>query len=203
MNMINARPRRMALACAVVVASICAAGTACYHTGYSRGVYVGPVATTYGPYWYPDTYTTIGYVNYPWWGDPPPPPANDPKRFESPTRKAIIEQVHSSFGDRGYRVLSNNADVDVAVYASTEPELDISGYIHDYDWKNTPKLKGRSKFPKGTVIVDVLQPRTHVLLWRGQAVTQVSDNVEQYQKNLREAVNQIVQKYPKSKAKKD
>ena len=202
MNTINARPRRFALACAVAVASVCAAGTACYSGygyGYGNGVYVGPVTTTYGPYWYPATYGSVTYVNYPWWGDPPPPPANDPKRLDSPTRTAIIEQVHSSFADRGYHVLSNGADVDVAVYASMEPELDISGYTHDYDWKNIPKLKDKTKYPKGTVIVDVLQPRTHVLLWRGQAVAPVTEDVDKYQKNLRDAVSQIVEKYPKAK----
>ena len=98
-------------------------------------------------------------------------------------------------------MLSNDADVDVAVYASMEPELDISGYTHSYDWKNVPKLKDKTKFPKGTVIVDVLQPKTHVLLWRGQTVAGISDDVDKYEKNLRTAVDQIVAKYPKAKAK--
>jgi hypothetical protein len=203
MNTTIARRSRLALACALSITALGVIGTGCYHSGYSGGYYVGPVATSYGPYWYPATYGTITYVDYPWWGDPPPPAPNDPKRKESPTRKAIIEQVHSSFSNRGYKVLSNDADVDVAVYASMEPELNISGYTHDYDWKNIPKLKDKTKFPKGTVIVDVLQPKTHVLLWRGQAVAPVSDDVEKYQKDLRNAVEHIVDKYPKAKEKKN
>ena len=44
---------------------------------------------------------------------------------------------------------------------------------HSYDWKNVPKPK-KTSFPKGTVIVDVLQPKTHVLLWRGQTVAGIA-----------------------------
>lgn len=195
------RSRRIADLLALATIGLVAAG--CGHGGYSSGMYVGPVATVYGPYWYPATYGTVTYVNYPWWGDPPPPAANDPKRENSVTRRAIIDQVHTSFAGRGYRVLQNDADVDVAVYASMEPELDISGYTHSYNWKNLPKLENKTKFPKGTVIVDVLQPKTHVLLWRGSAVVPVSDDVEKYEKNLRGAVNNIVEKYPKAKGKHD
>lgn len=203
MNTTIARRSRRALACTLSLAALSLVAAGCGHSGYSSGYYVGPVATVYGPMWYPATYSTVTYIDYPWWGDPPPPAANDPKRKESPTRHAIVEQTRTSFGNRGYRVLSNDADVDVAVYASMEPELNISGYTHDYDFKNIPKLKDQTKFPKGTVIVDVLQPKTHLLLWRGSAVAPVSDDVEKYQKDLRNAVNSIVDKYPKAKAKKD
>jgi Domain of unknown function (DUF4136) len=203
MNTTIARRSRQALVCALSITALGVVAAGCYHSGYSSGYYVGPVATVYGPAWYPATYGTVTYVDYPWWGDPPPPAPNDPKRKDSPTRRAIVEQVHSSFGSRGYRVLSNDADVDVAVYASMEPELNIAGYTHNYDWKNLPKLKDKTKFPKGTVIVDVLQPKTHLLLWRGQAVAPVSNDVDKYEKDLRGAVNRIVEKYPKSKAKHD
>lgn len=186
---------------ALVAGSIAALGlgwVGCSAGGYAGGYYVDPVSAWYGPYWYPATYGTYTYVGIPWWGDPPPPPKNDPMRKDSPTHKAMVDEVHSAFRERGYRTANGDGDVDVAVYASSQPELDISGYTHIYNWKNLPKLRNQNKFPKGTVIVDVLEPKTHVLLWRGKTVAPVSDDVEKYKKDLRAAVDRIVAKYPKA-----
>ncbi|HEY9229101.1 MAG TPA: DUF4136 domain-containing protein [Gemmatimonadaceae bacterium] len=186
---------------ALIVAALGLAGVGCGGGGYvAPGYYAGPGWGPYwGPYWYPDTYGTYAYVDVPWWGDPPPPPKNDPRRKDSPTHRAIADQVHSSMTGRGYKTSGSDADLDVTVYASTDKQLDISGYTHIYDWKNLPKLKKETKFPKGTVVVDVLQPKTHVLLWRGIGEAAVSDDVDEYSKNLREAVDKVLEKYPKSK----
>lgn len=195
MNSTLARRSRQALS-ALSVAALGFAG-ACAAGGYAGGYYVEPVATVYGPYWYPNTYGTYTYVEYPWWGDPPPPPKNDPMRKDSPTHRAIGDQVKTSFSSRGYRQ-AESGDIDVTVYSSSQSQLDISGYTHIYDFKNLPKLKDQTKFKKGTVIVDVLQPKTHVLLWRGSTVIPVSNDVGKYEKDLRGAVDRIMEKYPKA-----
>jgi hypothetical protein len=116
------------------------------------------------------------------------------------THRAIAEQIRESIAGRGYRVLPSDGDVDVAVYASSRPgELDITGYTHDYNWKNIPKLQSKTKYPRGTVIVDVLAPKTHELLWRGQTVAPVSTDAQKYEADLRKAVEAVVAKYPKAK----
>ena len=96
----------------------------------------------------------------------------------------------------------SDGDVDVAVYASARPgDLNISGYTHDYDWKNIPKLKNKTKYPRGTVIVDVLAPKSHELLWRGETVAPISPDSAKYEAYLRAAVERVVAKYPESKHK--
>jgi hypothetical protein len=199
-NTITTAARRSgALAC--VVSTIVALGVAgcgaSYHSAY--GTYDVSVGTAYGPYWYPATYGSYTVVRYPWWGDPPPPPEHDPMTAGSSTAKAIHEQVIDDFTARGYRHEEGGGDVDVAVYASNRPgDLNIGGYVHDYEWKNIPKLKGKTKYPRGTVVVDVLAPRTHELLWRGTTVAPIESDPDKYADELRHAVNRIVQKYPKS-----
>jgi uncharacterized protein DUF4136 len=192
------RRARQGLACAVwAIAAL--AVTAC-GASYSSagGDYAVAVGTSYGPYWYPTTYGTYTYVfPYPWWGDPPPPPENDPMREGSITQRAVAEQVRDAFTARGYRHDSNQGDVDVAVYASSQQHLDITGYTKNYDWKNVPKLKDKKVYPKGTVIVDVLKPGTHELLWRGHTEAPISSDPDKYAADLREAVGRIVAKYPK------
>ena len=202
MNRIDARRSRRALAFAVwTIAAICLAGCAHYGWGYGGGPAVGfSVGTAYGPYWYPDGYGSFSVVRYPWWGDPPPPPMNDPAREGSITQRALADQLHESFAGRGYRAQPRDGDVDIAVYASSKPEMDITGYTHEYNWKNLPKLQNKMKYPKGTVIVDVLAPKTHELLWRGETVAPISlSDPAKYQADLRKAVEAIVAKYPKAK----
>jgi hypothetical protein len=194
----SARRSRLALACAV--SAIAALGVAGCGASYSSagGDVDFAVGTAYGPYWYPATYGSYTVVRYPWWGDPPPPPEHDPMRAGSNTSQAIHDQVIEDFSGRGYRHEEGGGDVDVAVYASSQQQLDITGYVHEYDWKNVPKLRNKTKYPKGTVIVDVLAPHTHELLWRGTTVAPVASDPEEYASDLRHAVNRIVQKYPKS-----
>ena len=197
-NTTPARRSRLALACAAsVIAALGVAGCGASYSSAGGDVDFA-VGTAYGPYWYPATYGSYTIVRYPWWGDPPPPPDYDPRRPESITAQAIHEQIQQDFNAHGYRHEEGGGDVDVAVYASSDPQLDISGYLHEYDFKNIPKLKGKTKYPKGTVIVDVLAPHTHELLWRGTTVAPVSSNPEEYASDLRHAVNRIVQKYPKA-----
>lgn len=180
----------------MITLSLPGCGAGVYTAGGDYGVSVG---TAYGPYWYPDRYSTFSYVRYPWWGDPPPPPAYDPRRDNSVTQRAIAEQTRAAFAGRGYRHMDTDGDVDIAVYASSDPELNISGYTHDYDWKNVPKLKNKTTYPKGTVVVDVLRPKTHELLWRGETVAPISTDGDQYATDLRKAVDRVAAKYPKAK----
>jgi len=191
---------RLALACAAW--TILGVGLAGCSAGYSTagGTYASVgVGTVYGPYWYPYNYGSYSIVRYPWWGDPPPPPENDPRRQGSITQVALHDQLRDAFAGRGYRHLDEAGDVDIAVYASSEDKLNISGYTHDYNWRNIPKLKDKTEYPKGTVVVDVLAPKTHELLWRGTTVAAISSDPDKYAANLREAVNRIAAKYPKSK----
>ena len=59
--------------------------------------------------------------------------------------------------------------------------------------QNAPTV---TQYTEGTVIVDVFDPKTKDLLWRGQGVTAVSDNEQQYEQDLKKAVEAIVDKFP-------
>jgi hypothetical protein len=53
-----------------------------------------------------------------------------------------------------------------------------------------------TQYTEGTVIVDVFDPKTKNLLWRGQGVATVSDNEAQYEQDLKRTVEAIVDKFP-------
>ena len=55
-----------------------------------------------------------------------------------------------------------------------------------------------TQYTQGTVIVDVINPTTKELLWRGQGVAAVSDNEAQYEQDLWKTVTAILDKFPQA-----
>jgi hypothetical protein len=56
-----------------------------------------------------------------------------------------------------------------------------------------------TRYTEGTVIVDVVNPRTKEVLWRGRGVATVSDNEAQYEQDLWKTVTAILEKFPQAR----
>ena len=102
-----------------------------------------------------------------------------------------------------------------AYYASTNQKLDLTYWDYGYTWRPNwwngwGRRWGRgwggdwgiasgpvaTQYTEGTVIVDVFDPKTKDLLWRGQGVAAVSDDEAQYEQELKKTVEAIVDKFP-------
>ena len=55
-----------------------------------------------------------------------------------------------------------------------------------------------TEYTQGTVIVDVVDPSTRELLWRGQGVATVSDDEAQYEQDLWKTVQAVLEKFPRA-----
>ena len=99
----------------------------------------------------------------------------------APPSDAVLELVRL-----GYVVNDSNAAFAVAYYAGTKLELDCG-------IQNDPLVM---PYKPGTVMVDVIDPKTKQLLWRGQGIAAVADDEEQYDRNVKHAVQAIVEKFP-------
>src|SRR5207302_9077180 len=66
------------------------------------------------------------------------------------------------------------------------------GWGGDWGMQSAPTV---TQYTEGTVIVDVFDAKTKDLLWRGLGVTAVSDNEQQYEQDLKKAVEAIVHKF--------
>jgi hypothetical protein len=123
--------------------------------------------------------------------------ADDPMLDNSITNRAIREEIRNAFEKRGYRFSPEAADLDVAFYASAAPKLDIRTFDYGYTWRGFPRqYVDVEQYEEGTVIVDVVDPATHRLLWRGQGVARVDPDPNKYVKEIRKAVDKIVEKFP-------
>jgi hypothetical protein len=122
----------------------------------------------------------------------------DPMLQNSITYQAMREELRQALEGRGYTPATGGAaDLDVAYYATAQPKLDVQTWNYGYTWRGFPRRAvDVTQYEQGTVLVDVIDPHTHELLWRGQGVAPVSTNPTKYSDELRHAVDAIVKKFP-------
>jgi hypothetical protein len=126
--------------------------------------------------------------------------ATDPMLNNSITNRALREDLSNAFIARGYTNDGRDPDFTVAYYASTKEKLDVRMWDYGYrgrwgGWREPPGYVAEP-FTEGTVIVDVVDSRSHELLWRGRGVSRVSDDPDEYTRELRKVAKDIVNKFP-------
>lgn len=133
-----------------------------------------------------------------------PSGANDPMVSNSITNRALRASVAEAFEKRGYVDVEWMPDVVVAVYASARDKLDLSewqfGYYNWPHWWDAMPPHAAVQYKEGTVIVDVIDPESLDLLWRGTATATLGDNPEQNTRELQKAALAIVEKFPRVKS---
>jgi uncharacterized protein DUF4136 len=133
-------------------------------------------------------------------------PANDPMLVNSISNRALRSDLLQGFQARGYVVDDSNPDFAVAYYASTKEKLDVTYWDYGYAWSpywwggwgpgSGPVDRTVTPYTQGTVVVDVIDPRTMELLWRGSGVARVSDDQQKYEEDLQKTVTAILEKFP-------
>src|SRR5216683_5854303 len=128
---------------------------------------------------------------------------SDPMLVNSISNRALRADLRQGFEKLGYTVNDSTPDFCVAYYASTNQQLDITTYDYGYSfrprwWRGWgPRYRDMyapmvTQYTQGTVIVDVFDSKSKELLWRGQGVAAVSDDQQQYVKELETTVAAIL-----------
>lgn len=129
--------------------------------------------------------------------------AYDPMVSNSITNRALRATVKSTFESRGYVDVEWMPDVVVAVYASARDKLDVAQWQYGYPswpgWWRTGMSQYATVYKEGTVIVDVVDPQTLDLLWRGSATARLGDDPVENTKELQKVAVAIVEKFPRAK----
>jgi hypothetical protein len=151
--------------------------------------------------------------------------ANDPMLDNSITNRQLRSALAQAFQSRGYSAVARQAaDFEVAYYAGSKEKFDTTywGPTFDPGWRYS--YRGRrgwawpyygagyyggpyygggatvSAYTQGQVIVDVTDPHTSELLWRGQGVEPVSSDPNKYADEMQKVVNAIVARFPTASA---
>jgi hypothetical protein len=140
---------------------------------------------------------------------------SDPMLVNSISNRALRSDLQQGFEKLGYAVNDSTPDFCVAYYASTDQKLDITTWNYGYPFRPRrwagwgfyqPRFGAAfdpmvTQYTQGTIIVDVFDPKTKDLLWRGQGVANVSDNQQDYTQELQATVSAILAKFPVAPAK--
>jgi hypothetical protein len=153
-------------------------------------------------------------------------PATDPMLNNSITNQHLHNDVVRALQGKGYTLSDSNPDFEVAYYAGTKQKMDTTywnpspAYRYGYRgygfrsnrfawawpwygggaaWRYGPEMQVQD-YTQGTVIVDVINPATQELIWRGQGVASVSSDPSTYGKELGQSVSAILKKFPQAGA---
>jgi hypothetical protein len=122
---------------------------------------------------------------------------NDPMLVNSMSNRALRTDLAQGFEGKGYVVNDSNPDFAVAYYASTRQRLDVSAWDYGYLWRPRWSVVPMvTQYTQGTLIVDVIDPKSQEILWRGQGVAAVSDDEQRYERELQKTVAAILAKFP-------
>jgi hypothetical protein len=119
----------------------------------------------------------------------------EPMLNNSITNQVIGSEIRRAFEARGYVYNEKNADFNVVFVANARERIEVNntGYYGYYGYGFCCNVY---EYTEGTVIIDVVDPANKMLMWRGSAVADVSDNPEKYIKEQRKAVRKIVGRFP-------
>ncbi len=134
-------------------------------------------------------------------------PAADP-RFRDPLLdKRIRELVEKQLAAQGYhRVSTGTPDFKVGYHAALEKKLAVStmndyyGYRAGWGWSygaGTGRVMPESyvyEYEQGSLIIDIVNPKTRELMWRGSAQAEV--NQKKRAEQLAKAVQRILERFP-------
>lgn len=109
--------------------------------------------------------------------------------------RAARDEIVESFEARGYRMAETNPSFEISYFAGAmEREEFGDWYGYPYDWGHDAYV---DSYTEGMVLIDVRDPLSGELLWRGSSEAMVSDEPDEYVKQLSRAIRKIIERYPK------
>lgn len=122
---------------------------------------------------------------------------NDPMLVNSIAYRRVRLAIRTALEKKGYRYVEEGESMNIAYYASAHQKLDVRTFDYGYGWHRWPRQRTEVyEYTQGTVILDVVDPATHELLWRGQGRAAVSDDPDKFAEQLEETVSKILEKFP-------
>jgi hypothetical protein len=128
----------------------------------------------------------------------------DPMAPHSRANRALWTTVERELFERGYVDAEWMPDAVVAIYASTDEQLDLDawlyGYTHAPHWWSLGSIdRSPTLFPAGTVLVDVVDPETLDVLWRGTGLATIGADPLENTREVLAIASAIIQRLPRAR----
>lgn len=140
---------------------------------------------------------------YSWMAAPESPSETIQKELEKNTlvegrvKRAVNEQLAA----KGLRETAQDPDFLVAFHTGVQDKTDIQSWGYGYGyWGMRGGGVSTINYQEGTLILDFIDPKTENLIWRGVGKKVVSERTrpEKSEKEISNAVEKILKKYPPS-----
>ena len=117
--------------------------------------------------------------------------------------KRMIAAIESQLAAKGLRK-THRSDADLAVVynVGAKERVSVQGYDYGYGryrWGGGTVRYDTTRYTDATLVVDLIDAKTHSLVWRGTASDTLSDKPENNEKKIQKAAEKMFKKYPPSK----
>lgn len=113
-------------------------------------------------------------------------------------QKQIVRAVEAELAVKGFEKVQEAPDVFVITHAGIHPEQRVD--VNDYGYRRRIGLGTTTvniyNIQVGTLVVDILDGESKILVWRGVVTATVSDKPEKSEKKINKAVTKLFQNYP-------
>jgi hypothetical protein len=136
------------------------------------------------------------YRSFAWLPEPLVQPGGDPLRHNPLLGKKIRQAVNDNLVGRGLSKDLDEPDLLIAYHNRVRDKRDVDVYSYGY-WGT--RAVDVDQYQESTLVIDFVDRRTNQLVWRGWSVAALdayTDFPRRLHRQLNEAVNQILKRYP-------
>lgn len=150
------------------------------------------------------------YKTYSWYQQEPEAAAEYDPGFGSGLDEKLRRAVEEELEEKGYRKVTENPDLLVAYDVSVSVPLEkdkpenflpgfgysygyMHGYRYGYNNAGLPGYRSVDLFKSGTLIIDLINPKTNVLVWRGWTEGAI-ENFNAGYKKVHQEVEEVLNK---------
>jgi hypothetical protein len=123
--------------------------------------------------------------------------ARNPALNNDLTKKHIVAQIEAGLADRGLKKSDTPAS-DLNVFYTFGAVRQVETETYPRGWRGLGTGVARVPYAEGTLVIDLKDPSTHSLVWRGIAVEQESDPGKLADR-LDKMIAKALKKYPPKK----
>jgi hypothetical protein len=123
--------------------------------------------------------------------------ARNPALNNDLTKKHIVAQIESGLADRGLKKSDTPAS-DLNVFYTFGAVRQVETETYPGGWRGLGTRVARVPYAEGTLVIDLKDPSTHSLVWRGIAVDEESDPGKLADR-LDKMIAKALKKYPPKK----
>jgi hypothetical protein len=113
--------------------------------------------------------------------------------------RRFVDAVNNQLQQQGYTLTTDNPDFLVALHSSTREKTDITDWGYGYGgWYGGYRDIDVSQYTEGTIFVDIVDPESRQLVWRGTATSAVDESAspDQQKKRFAEIVARLFANFP-------